>query len=61
MSYDRIAEGVALQRAQLAFYQSLKLNQAMLGPEWPMERIDRELARQRRWLAGMQEVNCDLA
>lgn len=61
MSYDRIAEGIALQRAQLAFYQSLKLNQAMLGPEWPMERIDRELERHQLLMTRIQESGCDLA
>lgn len=61
MSYDKVAEGVALQRAQLAFYQTLKDNHAALGPEWPMERIDRELERHQLLLTRIQESGCDLA
>ena len=61
MSYDRIAEGVTLQRAQLAFYQTLKDNHATLGPDWPMERIDRELRRHQLLLDCVRGTDCDLA
>ena len=61
MTYDKVAEGIALCKAHISFYETLKAERDALGPEWPMERIDQELARQRGWLAGMQEANCDLA
>ena len=61
MTYDKVAEGIALCKAHISFYETLKLNQAMLGPEWPMERIDRELERHQLLLTRLQESGCDLA
>ena len=61
MTYDKVAEGMTLCKAHISFYETLKAEHDALGPEWPMERIDRELARQREWLAGFQESGCDLA
>ena len=61
MTYDKVAESIALCKAHIAFYQSLKAQHDVLGPEWPMERIDRELERQQFLLTRIQESGCDLA
>ena len=61
MTYDKVAEGIALCKARISFYETLKAERDALGPDWPAESIDRELARQRGWLDSMQEAGCDLA
>ena len=41
MSYDKVAEGIALCKAHISFYETLKAERDALGPDWPAERIDR--------------------
>ena len=61
MTYDKVAEGIALCKAHISFYETLKAERDALGPEWPMERIDRELERQQFLLTRIQESGCELA